>query len=164
MLLLMCTSLLLLTSCGEDKTAQNNGKLAWAASGRTDIPSTVSYMHFNSAEALNTSIARPSGTVALVPMSGYAYFFGPKADAASAFQGLELFFVSADGKQVNHLSYDDLYATFEASQDSSYLDAANYVAALYMDCLNTGKPLSKDERVGTWYSFTSAQIKDLTKQ
>ena len=65
---------------------------------------------------------------------------------------------------MSRMSYDELYATFESSQLSEYLDAANYMAALYLDCVKNSTAAGKDERLGSWYSFSTDQIAEIVKK
>ena len=164
LVLMLVLVLAALTACGGDKTAVNNAKLAWNALNRTDVPDSVSYMHYTSADSLKTSVATPDATVALVPSSGYAYFFAPSGSGEKPFEGLSLVFVSTDGQLVTVLSYDDLYDVYADADDGTYLDAANYVASLYVDTLNSAVTDAKDEKVGTWYTFTKDQLTKMAKQ
>ena len=91
MLLMLCLVLGALTGCSggkDNNTAVTMAKTAWAATGRSDTPASAAYMHYSSADSLNTVMAQPDGSVALVPMSGYAFFFPPVAGEEQAFGGL----------------------------------------------------------------------------
>lgn len=167
-LLLLCAvgaGLMATRSGGRDQgTAVAYAKAAWADSGRSDLPASISYMHYTSTDSLNTIMAQPDISVALVPMSGYACFFPPTGSGDEAFSGLQLVFVGENGKVLSRMSYDDLYDTFQASGVPAYLDAANYMAALYLDSLKNSTPAGKDERIGCWYAFSADQIAAIVKK
>lgn len=146
-----------------NSTALENAKVAWAASGRTDTPEAVYYMHYKGADSMATSVANPDPSVALIPESGYAYLLAPVKDGESVFSDMMLIFVGENGKVLSKLQWSELNDATTQTGVGAYLNAANYVAALRNHCLSNAVAIQGREVLGTWYTFSAEQITAMTE-
>ena len=158
--LLTVLVLVLVGLCGCSSSvpdAQTYAARAWTATGRKDTPSTFCYMHYQSTDQLATSVAMPDATVALIPSSGYVYLIAP----TDGFDGLCVVFATDSGNVVSTLSYTQLTGLYSATNAAVYLEAANYLAYLYLNAISNSVSLSSDERQAQWYAFSEEQIRSI---
>ena len=134
--------------------AQTYAVTAWQAVDRGDTPESLSYMHYSQDSQLASSVEKPDLGIALVPSSGYVYLVSP----TESFDGLEAVFLTESGRVASVLSYSELESTWQATGMAEYLDAANYIAYLYIHAHSGAVAPGSDDREGQWYRFTDSQL------